>query len=81
MQIPVFVILFMAPVYVPLHLLKGWIHAVASVNPATALLNAGRGFIAGSPDHSALAFGAALGLLLALAWFALRGLRKAERAG
>ena len=81
MQIPVFVILFMAPVYVPLGLLKGWIHAAASVNPATAFLQAGRGFIAGAPDHSALAYGAALGLLVALAWFALRGLRKAERAG
>jgi ABC-2 type transport system permease protein len=81
MQIPIFVILFMAPVYVPLHLLKGWIHAVASVNPATAFLNAGRGFISGEPYHSALAFGAALALLAALAWFGLRGLRKAERAG
>jgi ABC-2 type transport system permease protein len=33
MQMPVFLILFFAPVYVPLALLTGWIHAVATVNP------------------------------------------------
>ena len=49
MQLPVFLILFLAPVYVPLSLLSGWIHAVASVNPVTALLEAGRGFISGDP--------------------------------
>src|SRR5207245_675463 len=61
MQIPVFLILFMAPVYVPLKLLTGWIHAVASVNPATALIEAGRGLISGSPTHVALAFSVAAG--------------------
>ena len=50
MQFPVFLILFLAPVYVPLALLSGWIHAVASVNPVTALLEAGRGFISGDAD-------------------------------
>ena len=50
MQIPVFLILFLAPVYVPLDLLTGWIHGVASVNPLTALLEAGRGFISGNPS-------------------------------
>ena len=29
MQTPVFLILFFAPVYVPLSLLQGWIHSVA----------------------------------------------------
>ena len=53
MQFPVFLILFLAPVYVPLDLLSGWIHAVASVNPVTALLEAGRGFISGDPAWSA----------------------------
>ena len=56
MQIPVFLILFLAPVYVPLDLLSGWIHAVASVNPVTALLEAGRGFISGDPSVIGLAF-------------------------
>ena len=48
MQTPVFLILFLAPVYVPLGLLKGWLHAVASINPATAFLDAGRGLISGA---------------------------------
>src|SRR5205823_7847164 len=59
MQIPVFLVLFMAPVYLPLDLLTGWIHGVASVNPATALLEAGRGFISGRPTDVVLAFAAA----------------------
>ncbi len=40
MQTPVFLLLFLAPVYVPISLLKGWIHAVAKLNPATAFLQA-----------------------------------------
>ena len=35
MQFPVFIVLFFAPVYVPLTLLQGWIHGVATVNPLT----------------------------------------------
>ncbi len=56
MQTPVFLILFLAPVYVPLELLKGWIHDVASVNPATAFLDAGRGLISGVQNHTGLAY-------------------------
>jgi ABC-2 type transport system permease protein len=78
MQTPVFLILFLAPVYVPLPLLKGWIHAVASVNPATAFLNAGRGFISGVQDHTPLAFACALALICLFALWALSGLRRAE---
>jgi len=81
MQMPVFLSLFFAPVYVPLHLLKGWIHAVAYVNPLTRVLEAGRSFVAGSPAEVAAAYGAAAGLALLFAVWALRGLRKAEVAG
>jgi ABC-2 type transport system permease protein len=81
MQLPVFLALFFAPVYVPLDLLSGWLHAVASVNPATALLEAGRSLISGSPEHVALAYLAAFGIAGALGLWALRGLRSAERAG
>jgi ABC-2 type transport system permease protein len=80
MQMPVFLTLFFAPVYVPLDLLKGWLHAVARVNPTTALLEAGRSLIAGDPAHLALAFGAALGLGVGFLLWAYRGLRSAERA-
>jgi ABC-2 type transport system permease protein len=78
MQIPVFLVLFLAPVYLPLKLLSGWIHAVASVNPATALIEAGRGFISGSPAHVALAFAAAVGLVAVFVVWARGGLRRAE---
>ena len=81
MQMPVFLVLFFAPVYVPLALLSGWIHGVATVNPLTRVLEAGRGFLAGSPTEVAAAFGAALALAAAFSFWALRGLRKAEVAG
>ena len=81
MQFPVFLILFLAPVYVPLSLLSGWIHAVASVNPVTALLEAGRGFISGDPTVVALAFAIGIGLPVLFALWARGGLRRAEAAG
>jgi ABC-2 type transport system permease protein len=80
MQTPVFLILFLAPVYVPLGLLKGWIHAVASVNPATAFLGAGRGLISGVHDHTGLAFACAVALIFVFAAWSLSGLRAAERS-
>ena len=80
MQTPVFLILFLAPVYVPLGLLKGWIHAVASVNPATAFLDAGRGLISGVHDQTALAFICAAVLILLFGIWMLSGLRSAENA-
>jgi ABC-2 type transport system permease protein len=81
MQMPVFLVLFFAPVYVPLDLLTGWIEVVAHANPVTALLETARGFLAGSPPHVLLAFGVAIGLGLAFALWAFRGLRSAEAAG
>jgi len=78
MQTPVFLILFLAPVYVPLALLEGWIHDVASYNPATAFLQAGRGLIAGVPQDTLIAYACALALVLLFAVWTLRGLRKAE---
>jgi len=81
MQFPVFLVLFFAPVYVPLALLSGWIHGIATVNPLTRVLEAGRGFLAGSPTEVAVAFAAALALAAAFSFWALRGLRKAEVAG
>jgi ABC-2 type transport system permease protein len=81
MQTPVFLILFLAPVYVPLSLLTGWIHAVATVNPVTAILNGSRGLLSGTGGRIALAFLVAAALAAVLAPFAIRGLRKAEDAG
>ena len=81
MQMPVFLTLFFAPVYVPLSLLQGWIHAVAQANPVTYVLETGRSFLAGDPTEVALAFGLALSLGAVLALWAFRGLRRAEVAG
>jgi ABC-2 type transport system permease protein len=81
MQMPVFLILFFAPVYVPLPLLSGWIEAVATVNPFTYVLEAARSMLAGDEVHVAAAFGIALCLVLAFSLWSMRGLRKAEAAG
>ncbi len=81
MQTPVFLILFLAPVYVPLPLLTGWIHAVATVNPLTAVLQGARTLLAGDTGGIALAFGVAVAIAAALSLFSVRGLRRAEDAG
>lgn len=81
MQLPVFLILFFAPVYVPLSLLEGWIHVVATANPVTRVLESGRGFVAGAPTEVGIAYGAALALAVGFSVWAWRGLRKAEAAG
>jgi ABC-2 type transport system permease protein len=80
-QMPVFVALFLAPVYVPLRLLTGWIHSVANLNPATAVLEAGRALLAGSPVKVALSFALLAGGAALMGVFARRGLASAERAG
>jgi ABC-2 type transport system permease protein len=81
MQTPVFMALFLAPVYVPLGLLRGWIHAVARFNPITFILEAERGFIQGEPTQVATAFGLAAALLVVFASWARSGLSSAERSG
>ncbi len=79
MQVPIFVGLFLAPVYVPQALLTGWIDTAAQYNPATYLLNAGRGFVAGVPEDTALAFGLGCALVVVLGTWAMTSLRRAER--
>jgi ABC-2 type transport system permease protein len=81
MQTPVFMALFLAPVYVPLTLLQGWIHGVARFNPLTFILESGRGFIQGEPTQSGRAFVVAAALLVFFGVWARLGLRRAERAG
>ena len=81
MQLPVFLALIFAPVYVPLSLLSGWLHTVASVNPTTFLLEGGRSLISGSPEHVSAGFLVAIGLATLLSVWSWRGLKSAERAG
>jgi ABC-2 type transport system permease protein len=80
MQTPAFLLMFLAPVWVPYGLLTGWLKAIASVNPITALLEASRGFIAGDPVKVGLAFGIAALMIAVLSLWARGGLRSAERA-
>jgi ABC-2 type transport system permease protein len=81
MQMPVFIVLFLAPVYVPLPLLSGWVHAVAGINPVTLLMETGRDLLAGTDAATFAAFGTVLALVAAFAVWAVRGLRRAEGAG
>ena len=81
MQTPVFLVLFLMPVYVPIDLLNSWIHTIASINPVTPILEAVRSLIAGTPEDvaEAAAIGAVLVVLFGM--WAIRGMRKAEAAG
>jgi len=81
MQMPVFLILFLAPVFVPLDLVAGWVQAVAKVNPFTIIVETGRDLIAGTNPHFLLAAAVALGLIALFMLWAVRGLRRAEAAG
>jgi ABC-2 type transport system permease protein len=81
MQMPVFLALYFAPVYVPLDLLRGWIHGIAKVNPLTPVLEAERGLISGEPTRTLVAFGVGAALAAGFALWALGGLRRAEAAG
>jgi ABC-2 type transport system permease protein len=81
MQMPIFIALFLAPVYVPLNLVAGWVHDVAVYNPFTALLESSRGFVSGEPTKIAITSACLAGLLTLTALWARGGLRSAERAG
>jgi ABC-2 type transport system permease protein len=78
---PIFLVLFLAPVFVPLNLLTGWIETVARLNPFTAILDAARGYLAGDPQNVLPAFAISAALILALSLWAVFGLRQAEKAG
>ncbi|MEA2418803.1 MAG: type transport system permease protein [Thermoleophilaceae bacterium] len=79
-QVPAFLLLFLAPVWVPFDLLTGFVKTAASFNPITLVLEAGRGFLAGDPTKVLPALGVALLLVSVTALWARGGLRSAERA-
>ncbi len=81
MQFPIFMLLFMAPVYVPQELLAGWVSHVAAVNPMTLILNTNRDLLAGQPTEIAATYVLTFGLMAALAVWAVTGMRRAEAAG
>ena len=81
MQFPIFLLLFITPVYVPQALLAGWVADVAQVNPLTLVLNTNRDLLAGLPAEIALTYGVAFALMALLATWAVTGMRSAEAAG
>jgi ABC-2 type transport system permease protein len=81
MQLPIFMLLFMSPVYVPQALLVGWVSHVARFNPITLILNTNRDFLAGLPSEALATYGVALGLMALLSVWAVTGMRRAETAG
>jgi ABC-2 type transport system permease protein len=78
---PIFLVLFLAPVFVPLSLLTGWIEAAARLNPFTHILEAARGYLAGDPSNVTAAFATSAILITVMALWAVFGLRRAEKAG
>ncbi len=80
-QLPAFLLIMTAPVYVPRELIVGWVAAVADWNPMTAMLEAGRNLIIGAPAETLLAVGVAGGLIAVMLNWARTGLRRAEAAG
>jgi ABC-2 type transport system permease protein len=79
-QMPAFLLLFLAPVWVPYDLLTGWVQAAAAVNPLTLVLDTERGFLVGDPTQVLPAFGVVLLLVAVSLLWARGGLRSAERA-
>jgi ABC-2 type transport system permease protein len=78
---PIFLVLFLAPVFVPLSLLTGWNEAAARLNPFTHILEAARGFLTGDPSNVTAAFATSAILIIVMALWAVFGLRRTEKAG
>ncbi|HEX6652988.1 MAG TPA: ABC transporter permease [Thermoleophilaceae bacterium] len=79
-QTPAFLLLFLAPVWLPYDLLTGWVHAAAAVNPLTLVLDTERGFLVGDPTKVLPAFLVVLLLIAVTVVWSRGGLRSAERA-
>jgi ABC-2 type transport system permease protein len=78
---PIFLVLFLAPVFVPLNLLSGWLETIARLNPFTTILDAARGFLAGTPTSVLPAYAIGVALVGVFALWAVYALRRAEKAG
>ncbi len=80
-QMPMFLLLMLSPVYVPRELIQGWVHTASGFDPVTPVLNAGRALLAGDVADVGLAALVLAGMAALMLIFALRGLRSAETAG
>jgi hypothetical protein len=61
--------------------MSGWVKTAAGWNPLTAVIESGRGFLAGDPVSVALAFGVCFGLIAAFSLWTVQGMKKAEKKG
>ncbi len=80
-QMPLMLAFFLAPVYVPLALLGGWLRSAARLNPITYVLNAVRDVFVGNLASVDTAVIAALACAAVLTIWGLRSLRSAEQSG
>lgn len=78
---PIFLVLFLAPVFVPLNLLRGWLETIARLNPFTIILDTARGFLAGAPTGVLPAYAIGVALVAVFALWAVYALRRAEKTG
>ena len=78
---PIFLVLFLAPVFVPLELLNGWLETVARLNPFTTILDAARGFLVGAPTSVLPAYAIGVALVAVFALWSVYALRRSEKAG
>ncbi len=78
---PIFLVLFLAPVFVPLDLLRGWLEAIARLNPFTTILDTARGFLAGAPTNILPAYAIGFALVAVFVLWAVYALRRAEKTG
>jgi ABC-2 type transport system permease protein len=81
MQMPIFVLIFLSPVFVPLALMQGWIKRPARINPFTVFIEQGRNFITGADAKGFLLLCVVVAAAAVLSVWSVRGLRSAERAG
>jgi ABC-2 type transport system permease protein len=81
MIMPVFVILFVAPVFLPRDQLTGWLGAAADFNPLSFVFEAARGLLSGEPEKLGLAVGTVAAVALVLLVWARLSLRRFERGG
>jgi ABC-2 type transport system permease protein len=81
MQMPMFLFLMLAPVYVPRELITGWVHTASGFDPLTPILTQGRNLLAGQTADVALVVAVIAGLIAVMGFWAMRGLRSAEAAG
>ncbi len=78
---PIFLVLFLAPVFVPLNLLRGWLETIARLNPFTIILDTARGFLSGAPTGVLPAYAIGVALVAVFALWAVYALRRAEKTG